>query len=87
MFSRMVLPLLGGTPAVWNTCMLFFQAALLGGYLYAHVGAARWASAGRRRCTWLCSRSPRCCCRSAVAGAAPRGEQDADRLAAGADAC
>ncbi|HEU4561194.1 MAG TPA: fused MFS/spermidine synthase [Longimicrobium sp.] len=41
MFSRMVLPLLGGTPAVWNTCMLFFQAALLGGYLYAHVGARR----------------------------------------------
>ncbi|MDB4949539.1 MAG: hypothetical protein JWM27_2188 [Gemmatimonadetes bacterium] len=41
MFSRMVLPLLGGTPAVWNTCMLFFQAALLGGYLYAHA-TARW---------------------------------------------
>ncbi|HEU4452673.1 MAG TPA: fused MFS/spermidine synthase [Longimicrobium sp.] len=41
MFSKMVLPLLGGTPAVWNTCMLFFQAALLGGYLYAHVGATR----------------------------------------------
>jgi len=41
MFSRMVLPLLGGTPAVWNTCMLFFQAALLGGYLYAHLGARR----------------------------------------------
>ncbi|SOD03321.1 hypothetical protein SAMN05216486_11016 [bacterium JGI 053] len=41
MFSRMVLPLLGGTPAVWNTCMLFFQAALLGGYLYAHLGAKR----------------------------------------------
>ncbi|HKP75561.1 MAG TPA: fused MFS/spermidine synthase [Longimicrobiaceae bacterium] len=39
MFSRMVLPLLGGTPAVWNTCMLFFQAALLAGYLWAHVGA------------------------------------------------
>jgi SAM-dependent methyltransferase len=37
----MVLPLLGGTPAVWNTCMLFFQAALLGGYLYAHLGAKR----------------------------------------------
>ncbi|HEX2091128.1 MAG TPA: fused MFS/spermidine synthase [Longimicrobiaceae bacterium] len=37
MFSRMVLPLLGGTPAVWNTCMLFFQAALLAGYLYAHA--------------------------------------------------
>ena len=41
MFSKMVLPMLGGTPAVWNTCMLFFQAALLGGYLYAHV-TSRW---------------------------------------------
>ncbi len=40
-FSRMVLPLLGGSPAVWNTCMLFFQAALLGGYLYAHL-TTRW---------------------------------------------
>ncbi len=33
--GKMVLPLLGGTPAVWNTCMVFFQAVLLGGYLYA----------------------------------------------------
>ena len=41
MFSKMVLPLLGGTPAVWNTCMVFFQTALLGGYLYAHVGSTR----------------------------------------------
>ena len=41
MFSKMVLPMLGGTPAVWNTCMLFFQAALLCGYLYAHV-TSRW---------------------------------------------
>ena len=41
MFSKMVLPMLGGTPAVWNTCMLFFQSALLGGYLYAHV-TSRW---------------------------------------------
>jgi hypothetical protein len=37
MMAKMVLPLLGGTPAVWNTCMVFFQAALLGGYLYAHL--------------------------------------------------
>ena len=37
MFAKMALPLLGGAPAVWNTCMLFFQAALLGGYLYAHA--------------------------------------------------
>lgn len=38
MFGKMVLPLLGGSPAVWTTCMLFFQGALLLGYLYAHVG-------------------------------------------------
>jgi hypothetical protein len=37
MFARMVLPLLGGTPAVWNTCMVFFQAALLAGYAYSHA--------------------------------------------------
>ncbi|QQG35550.1 MAG: fused MFS/spermidine synthase [Micavibrio aeruginosavorus] len=33
----MVLPLLGGTPAVWNTAMMFFQVMLLGGYAYAHL--------------------------------------------------
>jgi hypothetical protein len=37
MFARMVLPLLGGTPAVWNTCVVFFQATLLAGYIYAHA--------------------------------------------------
>src|SRR5437870_3094233 len=37
MVAKMVLPLLGGTPAVWNTCMVFFQAALLAGYAYAHA--------------------------------------------------
>src|SRR6478752_1805564 len=37
MFSKMVLPLLGGTPSVWNTCLVFFQAALLAGYGYAHA--------------------------------------------------
>lgn len=31
MFTKMVLPLLGGTPAVWNTAMMFFQVALLAG--------------------------------------------------------
>ena len=43
MYAKMVLPLLGGTPAVWNTCMLFFQAALLAGYAYAH-----WATSALR---------------------------------------
>lgn len=41
MFSRMVLPALGGSPAVWNTSMVFFQTALLVGYLYAHL-VSRW---------------------------------------------
>src|SRR5262245_57994042 len=40
MVGRMLLPLLGGTPGVWNTCMVFFQAALLAGYAYAHAGPA-----------------------------------------------
>ncbi len=35
--SKMLLPVLGGGAAVWNTCMMFFQTALLLGYLYAHV--------------------------------------------------
>src|SRR5262245_33038110 len=41
MIAKMILPLLGGSPAVWNTCMVFFQAALLAGYLYAHA-AGSW---------------------------------------------
>lgn len=36
MFAKMVLPVLGGSPAVWSIAMCFFQAALLGGYAYAH---------------------------------------------------
>jgi hypothetical protein len=41
MFTRMALPLLGGSPAVWNTAQLFFQLALLTGYLYAHA-TGKW---------------------------------------------
>lgn len=40
MVARLLLPLLGGSPAVWNTCMVFFQAALLAGYAYAHWSIA-----------------------------------------------
>lgn len=36
MFGKILLPLLGGTPAVWNTCMVFYQTLLFLGYLYAH---------------------------------------------------
>ncbi|MBI2996760.1 MAG: fused MFS/spermidine synthase [Candidatus Melainabacteria bacterium] len=37
MFAKMILPVLGSAPAVWNTCVVFFQAVLLLGYIYAHV--------------------------------------------------
>jgi hypothetical protein len=36
MVGKMMLPLLGGTPAVWNTCMVFYQAVLLAGYAFSH---------------------------------------------------
>jgi len=37
LFAKMVLPRLGGTPAVWSVAMVFFQAMLLAGYAYAHA--------------------------------------------------
>ena len=37
MVTKLVLPMLGGSPSVWNTAMVFFQAALLAGYGYAHA--------------------------------------------------
>ena len=46
MLAKMTLPLLGGSPAVWNTCLVFFQTILLLGYLYAHA-STRWL--GRRK--------------------------------------
>jgi spermidine synthase len=41
MIARILLPSLGGAPAVWNTCLVFFQAMLLVGYGYAH-GATQY---------------------------------------------
>lgn len=42
MVARALLPQFGGTPAVWSTCLLFFQAVLLAGYCYAHWNRWRW---------------------------------------------
>ena len=47
MIGKRLLPQLGAVPAVWNTCLVFFQAVLLAGYAYAH-GAAAWLSLRRR---------------------------------------
>jgi len=41
MIAKMLLPLLGGTASVWNTCLVFFQAMLLAGYLYADISSKR----------------------------------------------
>ncbi len=52
MVGQTLLPVLGGSPAVWSSCMLFFQAVLLLGYLYAHAltkrvdGQRQWAAHG-----------------------------------------
>jgi hypothetical protein len=47
MVGKFLLPPLGSTPAVWNTTVLFFQAALLAGYLYSHI-TSRWLSPRRQ---------------------------------------
>src|SRR5438093_11740802 len=39
LIAKFILPWFGGSPAVWTTCMLFFQLVLLGGYAYAHLSA------------------------------------------------
>ena len=39
--GKVLLPVLGGSPAVWSTCLVFFQGVLLLGYLYAHVLSTR----------------------------------------------
>ena len=48
MVAKMLLPVLGGSPMVWNTCVVFFQMMLLAGYGYAY-GAARWLDSARHR--------------------------------------
>src|SRR5262249_12297231 len=52
MVGKMILPLQGGTPEVWNTCMVFFQAILLAGYAYAHA-APRWLGVRRQAAVHL----------------------------------
>ncbi len=39
--SKVILPWFGGSPAVWTSCILFFQTALFAGYAYAHFSVSR----------------------------------------------
>jgi hypothetical protein len=41
LIGKFILPWFGGSPAVWTTCMLFFQVVLLLGYSYAHLVASK----------------------------------------------
>lgn len=50
MVARQLLPAFGGTPAVWNTAVVFFQLVLLAGYAFAHVSLRML---GPRRQPWL----------------------------------
>lgn len=52
MFAKMLLPLAGGAPAVWNTCAVFFQAVVLAGYAYSHA-TARWLNVRRQSAVHL----------------------------------
>ncbi|MFN3630344.1 MAG: TRAP transporter large permease subunit, partial [Casimicrobiaceae bacterium] len=47
LIAKQILPWFGGSSAVWTTCMLFFQAALLAGYAYADA-APRWLGPRRQ---------------------------------------
>jgi hypothetical protein len=47
MIGKMVLPIFGGTPGVWNACLLYFQAMLLSGYLLAHGASVAVGEKGR----------------------------------------
>ncbi|MEB3189405.1 MAG: fused MFS/spermidine synthase [Snowella sp.] len=47
MVAKMILPFFGGSPAVWNTCLLFFQTILLLGYGYSHL-TTKWLGTRRQ---------------------------------------
>ena len=49
LIAKAILPWFGGSAQVWTTCLLFFQAALLAGYFYAHVLTTRVAPAWQWR--------------------------------------
>ena len=44
LIAKRLLPIFGGSPLVWNTCLMFFQLLLLLGYLYAHFSIKRFGA-------------------------------------------
>jgi hypothetical protein len=49
LIAKLILPWFGGTASVWTASMLFFQTALLGGYLYAHLLTRKVSTAHQAR--------------------------------------
>ncbi len=47
LIGKFILPWFGGAPAVWTTCMFFFQITLFGGYAYSHLLAERLSLRGQ----------------------------------------
>ena len=83
LFGKLVLPRLGGSPSVWNTFVVFYQAVLLAGYLYTHLLTSRRPSrpdpAARRPACRRVAHAARGCSRQVDAA----GRRLADSVAAG----
>ncbi len=45
--AKEILPWFGGSAAVWTTCLVFFQSALLAGYAYADAATRRLSRRGQ----------------------------------------
>lgn len=76
LISKCLLPWFGGTPNVWTTCLLFFQAVLFGGYVYAHVLTRRFAPAVQALVHLVIL-----CCVAAAVQILPAGDQQPDPAA------
>lgn len=77
MFAKMLLPRVGGAAAVWSTCLVFFQAALLAGYAYASAIPSRFGEARHAKLHVVVLLLPAICLPLAVRGGdAPAGGDD-----------
>ncbi len=77
MFAKMLLPRVGGAAAVWSTCLVFFQAALLAAYAYAYAAPSRLGEARHAKLHVVVLLLPAICLPLAVrGGAAPMGGDD-----------
>ncbi len=64
LLAKRILPWFGGSSAVWATCLVFYQAALLLGYWYARLSARHLRSLTQCVDSHVPYWSPRaCCCR------------------------